>query len=182
MVAPRPRGTTTGGDKRIDPVDAMLEVVKGFETFVDRSRVREGRSTRYRANLLWVHALAAMTMAPLFAASRAGMNTPNFTFLLMLPGAPLSVALMLGTGGLILGMGCVLDARRLEIAGLIALATFYLTLSMSFAIAAIAFYLSDSPGPRPAIYSPILYLHMTIIMAVHMSTLVRNRWGQRGGL
>jgi hypothetical protein len=155
----------------------MLDVVNGFEKFVTRASSSEGKSLRYRANLLWVHALAAMTMAPLFSATgKEGMLSPNFEILRQFPGAPVSIAVFLGAGGLVLGLGCVLNVRRMEITGLIALMGFYLLLAISFLASGIRYFLLDLSGPKPAIYAPVVYLHLSIIMAVHMSTLVRNRF------
>lgn len=163
-----------------DPVDVMVDVVSGFERFVTKARSSEGRSLKYRANLLWVHALAAMTMAPLFAATgKSGMSSPSMAVLREIPGTPTSIAVLLGAGGLVLGLGCIVDLRRLEIVGLVILSMFYLILSVSFAAAGVKFYFFDGVGAKPTIYAPVVYLHLTIIMGVHMGTLISRGWRSR---
>lgn len=158
-----------------DAVDVMSELVDGFQGYVKKSELGESRARDYRSNLLWVHATAAMLIAPLFASiGKQGMSGPTFDIMRLIPGAPMSVATVLGFGGFILGLGCVLRSRKLEIAGLIGLAVWYVLIAVSFGGAVVSWYIDGSPPDRqPSLYSPVLYAHFAIIMAVHMSTLVR---------
>lgn len=168
-----------------DAVDVMVEVVDGFAEYVLTTERRDARWVHYRANLLWVHSFAALVMAPLFAAiGEVGMRGTSFAVLRTLPGTPLSLAVVLGVGGLVLGLGCVFVSRRVQIAGLLGLLVFYMTLSISFGAASIQF-VANGPIPGamgvPAYYAPIVYLHISIIMAVHMTTLIASRVRSRRG-
>lgn len=165
-----------------DPIEVMTEIVDGFAHYVDSAerQVREGR--KYRVNLLWVHAVAALLMAPAFAGlGRSGMVGATWIYLRHVPGAPYSIAICLGIGGLVLGIGCLRLDRKMEAVGLLFLAAFYLTIAVGFGLANVAWYRGLIPGPKPAPYAPVLYLHLTVIMAVHINTLLRliRRSGSR---
>lgn len=168
----------TIGDKREsrrDPVEAMTEMFDNFQNFARRAEKTEDNSVKYRLNLLWIHATAAILIAPLFAAiGQHGMAGPTFALMRQLPGAPGSIAVVLGTGGFVLGVGCVLRNKKMEIVGLILLAFWYLIIVSTFAGAVVLWYLDGSdPVKIPALYAPVLYLHFAVIMIAHMTNLIR---------
>lgn len=165
------------GKTRRDPVEVMSEMFDSFETYARKAEVTEHNSVSYRLNLLWIHATAAILIAPLFAANRANIQiSPSFKYLRLIPGAPGSVALILGISGFILGIGCVLRMKKMEIVGLCGLALWYLIIVFSFGGAVVNWYLAGSPvGQSPALYAPVLYLHFAVIMVAHMLNLVRAR-------
>ncbi len=161
-----------------DPTERLLELVEGFQAFVNRSLRVEVRSVRYRLNLLWVHAASALLMAPLFAAiGRQGMFGPSFHYLRELPAMPGLLSAPLGLGGLVLGLGLVFGSRRAQIIGLSGLLTFYLGMAIGFAAASVRWAVNPAAptAPPPAFYAPVLYLHMGVIMIVHTSTLIASR-------
>lgn len=172
---PERKNTDREVEGAIEAVDIMIDVVDGLEEYVIISADTETHGTRYRLNLLWIHAIAAVTMAPLLMyTGKDGLNGPSLSFIADLPGSPLSIALMLWVGGLILGMGAVFRAKRTEMVGLCFLATFYILFAVSLAVPPIRWLAGDG-GMKPAFYAPILYGHMATIMAVHIWGLVMRR-------
>lgn len=156
----------------IDAIDGMMGVVDGLQDYVITSAGRERHGTRYRLNLLWIHSVAALLMAPLMILTgRKGLAGPSFNFLREIPGSPASVAVLLGLGGIILGMGVIFRAKRTEIVGLVILAMFYLIMSISFAIPATR-WLLHMDKIKPPLYGPVLYLHITLIMGFHIWGLI----------
>jgi hypothetical protein len=163
-------------DEAIDAVDQMADIVDGFEQYVVRAASREHHGNQYRVNLLWVHAVAALMIAPLLSATgRGGLTGPTFAFLRTLPGTPYSLSTILGTGGFILGIGCVFRHKIIEAVGLVGLLIFYLVLAVSFAVPPLR-WLAHSGSVKPPFYSPIVYVHLAVVMAMHIyALLVRNR-------
>lgn len=158
----------------LQAVDQMIAVVDDLEMYVWTTHWRDRHGVRYRLNLLWLHALAALLMAPLLSLTgRDGLTGASFAFMRTLPGAPYSLAAALGAGGLILGWGCIFRAKRTEMVGLAVLAVFYLLFAVSFAVPPIQ-WLCDH-GPKPPMYAPILYLHLTLIMLAHIRGLILAR-------
>lgn len=159
-------------DKR-DPIDALSDMVEDFSIYVKGAEVEHRESIRYRLNLLWVHAFFALLIAPLFALSTLAGG--SFAVMRAIPGAPHTLAAFLLVGGMVLGYGCVFRRKMVEIVGLILLAIWYAILALSF-LAAIVVYFMDGALAAfpPTYYAPVLYLHLSTIMAVHMSTLARR--------
>lgn len=162
-------------ERAINAVDRWDKIVDTFEHFIEVTVTTSRHNTRYRLNLLWVHAFSALAMAPLlFLTGRAGLSGASFSFLRTVPGAPYSFAILLMISGLILGMGCVFRNKIVEIVGLGGLACFYLMFSISFAVPAIkyAFYQEAWIGPKPPFYGAVVYAHLTIIMVLHFIGLI----------
>lgn len=156
----------------IDAVEQMMEVLDGFEQYVVYAADRDQHGTRYRLNLLWIHAFAALLVAPaLSLTGRDGMTGPSFAFLRTLPGTPYSLSTVIGLGGLILGMGCVFRHKIIEQVGLSLLFLFYLCMTISLAVPALDWLVHGGPV-KPPMYGPVIYLHLTVIMAVHVWALM----------
>lgn len=165
---------TQGYTQLEDPVDALVDVVDGFAKYVSESEKSMREAARYRGSLLWVHALAATLMAPLFGyTGRDGMVGPAFAFLRTIPGSPASVAVILGVGGFILGMGSVIGLKRTTIVGLGILAFWYCLVGISFMVPIFRYAAGLTPA-KPTLYAPVLYLHLTIIMAVHIGVQLKK--------
>lgn len=155
-------------------LDRMTDVVDSLGEYVLITTDRARHGTRYRLNLLWVHSVAALMMAPLFMATgREGMTGPSFSFLRSLPGSPYSVGIILMAGGLIVGMGCIFRAKLVEAIGLILLAIFYITLAITFAVPPTRWLIGEQLI-KPPLYGPVLYGHLTVIMALHIRGLLTS--------
>lgn len=160
-------------------VDEMMTVVDGFEAYVINAAGRDRSGVRYRLNLLWIHAFCALMIAPLMSLTgRDGLNGPSFAFLRTLPGTPYSLSALIGAGGLVLGLGCIFRAKRVESVGLALLMLFYASLSVSFAVPGIQWLTEMSPV-KPPLYGPVVYGHLTVIMAVHIWALMVRRREER---
>lgn len=159
-------------DGALDAVDRMMGVVDTFEEYVISSHYRDMHGTRYRLNLLWIHSFAAVLMAPLISLTgQDGLNGPSLSFIKSLPGSPYSLSAILGAGGLVLGWGCIFRLKRVEMTGLVGLACFYLLFGMSLAVPPIRWVLGDVQM-KPPLYATIVYLHLTVIMLMHIRGLV----------
>lgn len=162
-------------ESAIQAIDRWDKIVDSFERFVVVAVVSSKHNTRYRLNLLWLHALSALLMAPLLAATgKAGITGPSFSFLRTMPAAPYSYAILLGVSGTILGIGCVFRQKITEMVGLGGLALFYLMFSVSFAIPAIEWGMQHQ-GVKPPLYSAIVYAHLTVVMVLHLIGLIIKR-------
>lgn len=156
----------------IGAVEQMMEVVDGFEQYVLYAADRDRHGTRYRLNLLWIHAFAALLVAPAMSLTgRDGLTGPSFVFLRTLPGTPYSLSTVIGLGGLILGLGCVFRHKIVEQVGLGLLLVFYLCMTISLAVPGIGWLLHRG-SVKPPMYGPVIYLHLTVIMAVHIWALM----------
>ena len=157
-----------------ESADVMADLLDGFTSYVHGAEKGLRNAGRYRSNLLWVHAVAALLIAPLFAATgRVALADPSFEVLRHIPGTPGSLANIIGLGGFVLGVGGILDDRIVQIIGLTLLGVFYATLAVTFA-GAILFYLTGQLTVKPILYQPVLYLHLTVIMIVHVAGLLRR--------
>ncbi len=154
--------------------DMMADIIDEFAAIMEGADATVRRSVKYKANLLWVHALAALLMAPLFAlTTKEALAGPAFYFVRQLPLVPHSFAAILGTGGFLLGIGAVFHIRKLQIAGLSLLGAWYFLFGISIAVPAVI-WLYDESVARPPFYAPIVYLHLTIIMAIHVWGVLRQ--------
>lgn len=154
-----------------DPHDLLADLLDQVGGVQRRLR----RTARYRSDLLWVHTAAALLIAPLMAATgQDGMTGPAWTLTRQLPGAPVSLAALIGVAGFVLGCGQILADRRVQAAGLILLAVFYAVLAVSFA-GAVILWDTGRLAPKPALYTPVLYVHLTVIMLVHIAGRLRPR-------
>lgn len=162
-----------------DRADVMADLLDGFTVYVHGAEKGLTNAGKYRSNLLWVHSVAALLIAPLLVATgREGIQGPAFALLRQLPGMPGSVASLIGTGGFVLGVGAILGSRPVQIVGLSLLGVFYATLALGFS-GAIWLYFTDGLTAKPTLYAPVLYLHLTVIMFVHMAGLLRRGRGGR---
>jgi hypothetical protein len=166
-----------------DRVTEMAGLLDALDDHLRDSDIRVRRSEGNRLSLLHLHAAAALYIAPLFAAmGRDGMTGPAWALVRMIPGAPYTLAVLFGAGGLILGTATWFRAPRWEILGLCMLLAWYLTIAISFAGALLMWLGGAFPPstPKPAPYAHGVYLHLSAVMTVHLVTLIRIRVAQRG--
>ncbi|MFC8617756.1 hypothetical protein ACFT9M_15275 [Micromonospora purpureochromogenes] len=97
-----------------------------LETYIGHVGAQARRSESNRLSLLHLHAAAACYIAPGFALiSEAPRQTPTFALVRLIPGAPVSLAVLFGVGGLILGIATIRRRPRWEIAGLSLMLAWY---------------------------------------------------------
>ncbi len=161
-----------------DAIDALANTLDALDVHLRHSDATVRRSERNRLSMLHIHALAAMVVAPLFAAiGRQGMTGPTWAVIRLIPGAPFTLAVLLFGGGATLAVATAYRAVWWEMLGLWILLCWYATISVSFALALGQWLIAGMPaGPgKPSTYAPALYGHFVAIMGVHLRTLYRIR-------
>lgn len=159
--------------------EAIARLASTLDALDDHIRVADAtvkRSERNRLSMLHLHALAAVVIGPLFATvGRGGMSGAIWVTVRLIPGAPFTLAILLFTGGIILGTATWLRAVRWEMLGLWILLGWYATIALSFGAAVLLWLWHGAPGgsAKPSPYAPALYCHFAAVMAVHLRTLRR---------
>lgn len=167
-------------DNTPDPLARTLHALDALDSHLQASDATVRRSESNRLSLLHVHALFAMLIAPLFALlGRDGMTGPSWTIARQIPGAPYTLAALLGIGGVILGVATWYRHVGWELVGLWVLMSWYTIIAVSFA-GALLWWLADGrPDPRPSPYPAAVYTHVCVILGIHQMTLVRIRRARR---
>jgi hypothetical protein len=167
----------TGGEETID---ALARTLDALDEHLRDSDAVVRRSERNRLSLLHVHALAAVVIAPLFALlGRDGMAGPSWAVARFIPGAPYTLAVLLGIGGVILGVATWYRRVGWELVGLWVLMCWYATIAASFAGAVLVWFAEGRPPQRPSFYAAAVYAHIGIVLWVHRMTLAKIRRGRR---
>lgn len=170
----------TGRDP--DPIADLAATLAALDRHTLRSGNALRRNEHNRIGLLYVHAFAALTIAPLFVASKALFNGPSWSFLRLLPGFPWTFAALLLAGGLILLPSTIARIRPLEMIALTLLNTWYTMLAIGFLIPTVAWSVEALPAivagdplppNQPGLYAWAVYGHLSVIMRVHLYTLWR---------
>lgn len=157
-----------------DPIAALAAALDHLDTHVRVADRVAKRAEGNRLSMLHLHALAALFIGPLFAAiGREGMNTPIWVVARSFPGAPYTLGLLIFIGGLILGPATWYRVIRWEKVGLWILLTWYAIISISFGGAILLWLTTGMDTAKPSFYAPMVYLHLTAIMGVHLLTLQR---------
>lgn len=166
------------GDEQ--PFDALAHALDALDNRIQTSDATVRRSERNRLSLLHVHALFAVIIAPLFALlGRDGMNGPSWIIARLIPGAPYTLAVLLGIGGVILGVATWYRRVGWELIGLWVLMSWYTIIAVSFAGALLWWLTGGQSGPRPSPYPAAVYTHVCVILGIHQMTLVRIRRSRR---
>jgi hypothetical protein len=163
-------------DPRTDPAEKLAELLITLDhtTRRDAAVLRSTEANRF--NLLVVHAVAAVVIAPLFILSAPTLYGPNWEFLRLIPFFPYSFGVVFWLGGLILLPATLAKNRRAEMVGLAIVSTWYTILAVGFAIPAVKWFWywtfkDELLHVRPSFYAWVVYLHLAIIMRVHLWTL-----------
>lgn len=173
-------------DPRADEaVEQLTELLDGIEHRVNSTQRIAVLDERNRITLLFGHAIFAMLVVPGFILlSRTGMSSPSFVVLRYIPGAPYSLAGLIGVAGLVLAISTYHRNRHGEFYALGGLLIWYAMFSVSL-IAAIAVWVTPAIEVggfagftkhldwrrAPAIYAPVVYAHLAYAMGGHMRTL-----------
>jgi hypothetical protein len=145
------------------------------------------RLERNRLALLYVHAISAILVCPLFLsyANATGLQLGSWRFANHIPGNPYTMAALLGFGGMILLCATISRSIKWAMLGLLLIMGWYTSTCLSFAVASFAFFGGAREGNPPGAYAVIVYAHMSAIMFVHLRTMRRmlrshtNTWDQR---
>lgn len=161
-------------DRDRDLIGDLAAVLDGLAGHVARADGQARRSESNRLTLLHVHAAAALLIGVTFAT--VNLSGSAWAVVRLIPGAPWSLAGLIASGGLLLGVSTVRRCKRTEIVALSVLATWYAIMAVSFGGSIVLWYAANPPsGPRPALYPPVVYAHLAVIMLVHVWTLSRMR-------
>lgn len=153
---------------------AFMEIVDEFADIMHGADKTVWRFVHYRHELLWVHGIASMLMAWALAGTGKGaLRGPSFILIRMIPGAPGSLAVMLGLGGFLICVGLIFEIFAVKRVGLLMLGLFYLTIALSLSVPIFLWATGQLPM-KPVLYPPILYLHMAAIIAVHIGLTFRR--------
>jgi hypothetical protein len=162
------------GDDAVGRLAVILDNLEG-NARVAETTIR--RSERNRIGLLHVHAFFAAYIGAWFATlDDAGLSGTAFTIVRAIPGVPISLALLLLTGGVILGAATWRRVVRWEMVGLCMLLSWYVIITVSFAGALVWWWLGYLPPgtPKPAPYAHGVYAHFGAVMIIHLVTLIRK--------
>ncbi len=161
----------------------LIDLVRATDDEARAARRTARRAERNRIGMLYIHSLAALAIAPLFAV--AAIDSPAFAAMRQIPGAPYSVAVVLGIGGILLSVSAAGGHRMVAFAGLGLLAAWYATMAVTFALSAavwsaghhpdslteaVELLIADTRG-KPSVYAVPLYAHFCAVMVRHMMTL-----------
>lgn len=163
----------------------LAKVLLALRASTQRDAVVLRRNERNRINLLIVHAIAALAVAPLFALSGRALTGPNWEGLHYIPGFPYSLAALFWAGGLVLLPATLTRHRRWEIAGLWLISLWYTIMSFGFFVPVFSYVQHVLAGHRPpeppTFYAWVVYAHLAVIMRVHMITLWRMSRAESAG-
>lgn len=165
-----------------DPISSLAATLAALDEYARRDANNLRRNETNRLNLLYVHAVAAILIAPLFAASAPVLNGPIWAFLRHIPGFAYTLAVWMGVAGLVLLPAAILRARRTEMVALAMLSTWYTVVAIGFLLPTAQWILDaipplltgeKLPPARPGLYAFAVYAHLSVIMRVHLITLWR---------
>jgi hypothetical protein len=163
-----------------DAVSELAELLVVMRRQTDATQTALDRVQHNRFNLLVVHALTAILISCLLMASAPTLTGPAWNALNRIPGFPYTFAGVLCLGGLLLLPASIARLARMEFYGLTLIYLWYLALALGFAIPSFrwtvegVFHLFRGDpirAERPALYAWVVYLHLAVIMRVHMWTL-----------
>lgn len=164
-----------------DKIDQLAQALDDVDRHVRKIGANELRERRNRLNMLHLHAAAAILVGLLFALlDPAALSGANWAIARLIPGMPVTLGILLLTGGLILGPATHWRSPRWEKVGLWIILSWYAIIAFSFGGASLLYLSGDNPSPTaPAFYASLVYLHLTCVMAVHLTTLNRMARARR---
>jgi hypothetical protein len=167
-----------------DAIDALATTLDALEAHIEATDSTMQRATKYRLGLLHLHAGYAMYIAIWFATlDTPAMAGVAWTLIRAIPGSPITPAVLLFAGGMILAVATWRRALIGEIVGLCMLLAWYLTITVSFGGALLWWEMGLFPPgtPQPAPYAHGVYLHLSSLMTVHILVLIRLRRIRKAG-
>ncbi len=167
-----------------DPANRLSELLGAMGVESRAQTARLARTEHNRFNLLVVHALVALLVPPLFYATQGSYQGSHWDIIRLLPGFPITFILPLWIGGLILLPATYARRRPMEMVGLVFIEIWYVAMGLGFgwpvtvwlAEAVEALAAGDPlPDGKPSLFQPLVYLHLAVIMHVHIITLMHMR-------
>src|SRR5574343_856804 len=164
LPAPPPDPSQLGRDFQagLDLVEDRLRQTRAAQA---AAQMLLGRNEWNRLWLLALHGtfgtLIGLAFLPTISAGQ------SWTLLRHIPGFPVTMGLLLATGGLVLVPATIRRHRLSEMLGLAIMMSWYATMSIGFLVAIVLWYRHPT-GPRPAVYPPLLYGHWLVTMAVQI--------------
>lgn len=161
--------------------DDLSTVLRVLHQVVERDQECVRRSEQHCSTQLLAHAVFALVTAPLFMASSNLFTSEPWAILGLIPGFPLSMAVLLLTGGLVLVSAALTRKPILAIVGLSFLFGWHLIMAFGFAIPYWhwLFDIIHSWNHRdvtmfaaPRYYIWATYSHLAVIMLIHMRVLI----------
>lgn len=164
--------------QHIDAVVAQLAETLVRMQGTSRVEAQSLRSNeKNRLNMLIVHAIAAIVIAPLFVLSKPIMKGPLWDLILnKIPYFPYCFGCLLFIGGMILLPASLMRLRMAELFGLSLISLWYTMLAIGFgwpAVLSLHRWLAHEPQPPGAlsVYAWAVYGHLAVVMRVHMYTV-----------
>lgn len=165
-----------------DPVARLAAWLQAMDVTGRDTTAKLRSNEKNRLGLLLVHGVFALAVAPGFAYQLSqphGMDSASFAPFRHIPGAPYTLAFILGLGGAILIPATIARHRMWEMTGLVLLMAWYGAMALCFAVAFLPWaYGTADPAAMPSTYASQVYFHFLTIMAVHVRTLWKMRRGQ----
>lgn len=158
-----------------DPLGKMAITLNALDVHVRDAGHVSRRLESNRLSLLYVHAVAAIMVGPLFLSygQRTGLNSPSWTFASEVPGATWALSTLIGGGGVVLLCATIARSLNWAMTGLSMIMTWYLITASLFFAASVNWASEGRAGNPPGTYAVVVYAHMTVIMMVHLRTMVK---------
>jgi hypothetical protein len=153
---------------RPDPDELLTlaaKAVGGLQMVAQAQVKRAEVNEQNRLNLLHLHGAAGMYVGPLFAAIGAsGMQGNTWAVLRLFPWMPYSMGALFFASGLLLYEATTRRMIRTEIAGLVAMASCYTIISLSFALA-VLIWMCEWPSVNEGFVTSLLGAEGVAVLA-----------------
>lgn len=173
------------GDSLLQQVlDSVRETERGART----ARRNARRNERNRIGMLTIHGRWGVAIAATFPLiGQVGMAGPSWDLARKVPGAPYTMAGVLGAGAIVLMCSARGKHRVAAFIGLVLMGAFYATMALSFGGAFLHWLIQAHPTSplrvleiavsedraKPTPYAGLLYAHWANVMIKHIITLSR---------
>lgn len=155
----------------------LMLVGRDLDTMAKRNR----KTTRSRLSLLHIHSITAILVGlGVIANGQEAIQTPAYVAVRAIPGAPMTVGLVLVALGVVLGVATLARHIPTEIVALIGMAFWYLLWATSFLYAVIAWNVDPSVGQKPSYQGMFAYYGWAALLIAHIKVLFWLRRRERG--